>query len=93
MCLRGFATGGSVGEATPRHPEKTLSFHVYVPDRSAAADAAELMTRFGDYAASEAAARADRSRDLGNLLHFCRWRAIERLIVLLAAGRGMHTIH
>jgi hypothetical protein len=70
-----------------------LSLHVYLPDRSAAADAAELMCRFGDDAANEAAARADRSRDLGNLVHFCRWRQIERLIVVLAAGRGTHTIH
>ena len=51
------------------------------------------MTRFGEYAASEAAVRADRSRDLGNVVHFCRWRAIERLILLLAAGRGTDTIH
>jgi hypothetical protein len=70
-----------------------LSSHVYLPDRSAAVDAAELMTRFGEYAASEAAVRADRSRDLGNVVHFCRWRAIERLILLLAAGRGTDTIH
>jgi hypothetical protein len=67
--------------------------HIYLPDRSAAADAAELMTRFGDYAASEAAARADRSRELGNVIHFCRWRQIERLILLLEEGGGAQTIH
>ena len=66
---------------------------VYLPDRSAAADAAELMTRFGDYAASEAAARADRSRELGNVIHFCRWRQIERLILLLEEGGRAQTIH
>ena len=70
-----------------------MSFHIYLPDRSAASDAADLMTRFGDYAASEAAARADRSRELGNVIHFCRWRQIERMILLLSAGRGVHTIH
>ena len=70
-----------------------MQFHVHLPDRSAATDAAELMARFGEYAASEAAARADRSRELGNVLHFCRWRQIERLILLLAAGRLAHTIH
>ena len=70
-----------------------MSFPVYLPDSSAAVEAAELMTRLGEYAASEAAARADRSRELGNILHFCRWRQIERLILLLAAGRGVHTIH
>ena len=66
---------------------------VYLPDRSAATDAAELMARFGDYAASEAAARADRSRELGNVIHFCRWRQIERLILLLAEGGRAHSIH
>ena len=70
-----------------------MSFHVHLPDPSAAADAAELITRFGDFAASEAALRADRSRELGNLVDFCRWRQIERLIQLLAAGRALHTIH
>jgi hypothetical protein len=63
------------------------------PDSAAAADAADLMAQFGEYAADEAAARADASRDAGNFIHFCRWRQIERLIVVLAAGRGIHTIH
>lgn len=68
--------------------------HVHLPDRAAAADAAELIARFGAYAASEAAARAERSRDLGNLVHFCRWRQIERMILLLAAPAATAgTIH
>ena len=66
---------------------------VYLPDRSAATDAADLMTHYGDYAASEAAARADRSRELGNVIHFCRWRQIERLILLLEEGGRAQTIH
>lgn len=70
-----------------------MQLQVYLPDRSAAADAADLMARFGDYAASEAAARADRSRELGNIIHFCRWRQIERLILVLAAGGHAHTLH
>jgi hypothetical protein len=68
-----------------------LYAHVHLPDRAAAADAAELIARFGIHAASEAAARADRSRELGNVIHFCRWRQIERMIQLL--GSGGHTIH
>ena len=67
--------------------------HVYLPDRTAAADAAELIARFGAFAASEAAARADRSRELGNIVHFCRWRQIERMILLLAADGAGSTIH
>ena len=70
-----------------------MQLHVHLPDRTAAADAADLMTRFGEYAASEAALRADRSRELGNIVHFCRWRQIERLILLLGAGTDLHTVH
>ena len=66
---------------------------LYLHDRREVTDAAELIRTFGEDAGYEAAARADRSRDLGNHLHFCRWRQIERLILLLAAGRGAHTIH
>jgi len=65
----------------------------YVADRSMLAEASDLLTRFGDDAGFEAAARADRSRDLGNVLHFCRWRQIERLIVLLASDEADGTIH
>ena len=86
---------GRVGRA---HNEKTQeeSVHdpVYLPDAAAAADAAELIARFGDYAAGEAAARAHRSRGLGNVIHFCRWRQIERMIVLLSSTeRADATVH
>lgn len=67
--------------------------HVHLPDRSAASEAAELISRFGIHAASEAAARADKSRDVGNVVQFCRWRQIERMVVLLASGRGASTLH
>ena len=70
-----------------------MESYVHLPDRAAATDAADLITRYGDFAAIEAAARADRSRELGNVVHFCRWRQIERMILLLSAGRGAHTIH
>jgi hypothetical protein len=67
---------------------------LHLPDASAAADAAELIARFGVYAASEASARADRSRDLGNVVHFCRWRQIARMIELLSSSdRADATIH
>lgn len=67
---------------------------VYLSDASAAADAADLIDRFGAFAASEAAARAGRSRDLGNVVHFCRWREIERMIELLSSlDRADATVH
>jgi len=62
-----------------------LQHQIYLPDAAAAADAAELIARFGDHAALEAAARANRSRGLGNVIHFCRWRQIERMILLLTS--------
>lgn len=65
----------------------------YLRDRDDVADAAELIRRFGETAALEAAARADRSRDIGNHIHFCRWRQIERLIDLLAADVPVSTVH
>ena len=67
---------------------------VHLPDAAAATDAAELIARFGVYAASEAAARADRSRDLGNVVHFCRWRQIARMIEMLSSSeRADATLH
>jgi len=65
----------------------------YIADAREAADAADLIAAFGTAAATEAAARADRSRDLGNHIHFCRWRQIERLIVILAADQATGTVH
>ena len=67
--------------------------HVYLADRSSVDAAQELISAFGDDAGFEAANRADKSRDLGNHLHFCRWRQIERLIVLMSVGRAVGTVH
>jgi hypothetical protein len=65
----------------------------YLSDRYSVESATDLMTRFGDAAGFEAAAHADRSRDLGNVVNFCRWRQIERLIILLSAGSAVGTLH
>ena len=70
-----------------------MPYMPFVTDRASASQAAELIRRFGEAAGSEAAARADRSRDLGNHIHFCRWRQIERLIVLLSVGHAAGTVH
>ncbi|CAN5249741.1 hypothetical protein BH10PSE12_BH10PSE12_04720 [soil metagenome] len=56
-------------------------------------DAADLIARFGDNAGYEAAALADRSRDVGNHVRFCHWRQIERMIVVLAIQQAIGTIH
>lgn len=65
----------------------------YLSGRKSYDDATELMTIFGADAGYEAAARADRSLDLGNHIHFCHWRQIERLIILLADDQPVGTIH
>ncbi|MBS0480022.1 MAG: hypothetical protein JSR79_12080 [Proteobacteria bacterium] len=67
--------------------------HLYLADRSSVTAAQELIATFGDEAGIEAAARADRSRGLGNHRHFCRWRQIERLIVVMSVGRAVGTVH
>jgi hypothetical protein len=65
----------------------------YLAGRKSFEDAAELIAIFGDNAGYEAAARADRSRDLGNHIHFCHWRQIERLIVILCHDQALGTVH
>lgn len=67
--------------------------HVHIPDTAAAHDAADLIDRFGEFAADEAAARASRSRDLGNVIHYCRWRQIQRLIEMMHTGGSESTVH
>lgn len=67
--------------------------HVHLPDRAAAADAADLIAQFGRHAAGEAAARASKSRNLGNVVHYCRWRQIERMILLMTDDSVRRTLH
>jgi len=65
----------------------------FIHGRGAIDDAAELIARFGDDAGFEAAARAERSRDDGNVARFCHWRQIERVIATLASDEVRGTIH
>lgn len=67
--------------------------HLYLPDAAAAAEATQLIEQFGGYAAEEAAARASRSRDVGNVIHYCRWRQIQRLIEVLGDEPTDCTVH
>ena len=66
---------------------------VFISGRPALADAAELIDRFGDDAGLEAAVRAERSRDAGNVIRFCHWRQIERVIVTLSTEEVRGSIH
>ena len=65
----------------------------FIHGRLALADASELMHRFGDDAGFEAAARAERSRDEGNVARFCHWRQIERVIATLSCEEVRGSIH
>jgi len=66
---------------------------LYLADTAAITDADNLIATFGTSAGIEAAARASRSRDIGNYIHFCRWRQVERLIELLEQRKAVGTVH
>lgn len=66
---------------------------LYLSDPSEVTAALALVREHGDDAGFAASARADHYRDLGNYLNFCRWRQIERLIVLMATEQAVGTIH
>ncbi len=65
----------------------------FITSRAALADAATLLETYGDDAGFEAAARAEASRERGNVLRFCHWRQIERVIVTLSDREVRGTIH
>lgn len=65
----------------------------FITGRPALEAAAELLERFGDDAGFEAAARAERSRENDNLIGFCHWRQIERVIATLGSDEVRGTVH
>ena len=65
----------------------------FIAGRLALSDASELIDRFGDDAGLEAAVRAERSRDAGNVIRFCHWRQIERVIATLSSEEVRGTVH
>ena len=67
--------------------------NLYIASRAALADASALIDAFGDEAGFEAAIRAEQSRDAGNVVRFCHWRQIERVIARLASDKVQGTIH
>jgi hypothetical protein len=65
----------------------------FIHGRLALADASDLMERYGDDAGFQAAARAERSRDDGNVARFCHWRQIERVIATLSCDEVRGSVH
>ena len=70
-------------------PMQLLAIH----DRGSLEDASSLIAKFGDDAVVEAATIADRYRDSGNLNLFCRWRQVERAIMLLQLEDIVGEVH
>ncbi len=65
----------------------------FISGRAAIDDAAQLIESFGDAAGCEAASRAEVSRDAGNVVRFCHWRQIERVIATLSSDEVRGTVH
>ena len=65
----------------------------FIHGRNALNDASDLLERYGDDAGFEAAMRAERSRDDGNIARFCHWRQIERVIATLGSDEVSGTVH
>jgi hypothetical protein len=82
-----------VGTRESRCPYKGRMAPLFIHGRVALADASELIEHFGDNAGFEAAARAELSRDLGNVARFCHWRQIERVIATLSSDEIVGTVH
>ena len=66
---------------------------IHLADRAVFHEATGLIERLGDFAGSEAALQASRSRDLGNVVHYCRWRQVERMIVMLCDDAVTGAVH
>ena len=65
----------------------------FVIDREAYDGAEQLIECWGEAALAEAAARAERSRDLGNHIHYTRWCRVGRVILLLGDPEAGGTLH
>jgi len=66
---------------------------LFIAGRSSLADAEQLMRDFGQEAQLQAAVRAEQSREAENILKFCHWRQVERLIDALASDEPQGTVH
>jgi hypothetical protein len=65
----------------------------HLDDAEQVVEATDLIMLFGAHAPVEAAIRAGHMRDIGNVVHFCRWRQTARLIALLTREEAVGTVH
>jgi hypothetical protein len=66
---------------------------ISINGRAALSDASELIDHYGEHARSEAGSRAARSRSDGNVVRFCHWRHVERVIATLSSTEVLGSIH
>lgn len=66
---------------------------LFIAGRDSLFDAQDLIREFGGEAALQAAVRAEKSRGAENIVKFCHWRQVERLIDALEAEAPQGTIH
>ncbi|MCJ8191875.1 hypothetical protein [Sphingomicrobium aestuariivivum] len=66
---------------------------LFIADRDMFADATLLLDHFGPRAGEEARARANAARASDNVLRFCHWRQIERLVGHLETREVEGTVH
>jgi hypothetical protein len=66
---------------------------LFIAGRDSLSDAQDLIRDFGGEAALQAAVLAEKSRGAENILKFCHWRQVERLIDALAAEVSPGTVH
>jgi hypothetical protein len=88
-----FATGWTLGRLHSTSRGVFLRHNVHTAGRGTFAEAADLLKHFGDHAVSEARRRAGQSRNLGNVVHFCRWREVERMIFTLDQTAAVGLVH
>ena len=67
--------------------------YLFIAGRNSLAEAQELIREFGQEAALQAAVRAEKSREAENILKFCHWRQVERLIDALDTNEPQGTVH
>lgn len=65
----------------------------YISGRNTYDEACLLMAKYGQEAGLEASERAELARAQGNHINFCRYRQIERLLVILNLDIAIGTIH
>jgi hypothetical protein len=66
---------------------------LFIAGRDSLFDAQDLMRDFGGEAPLQAAVRAEQCRSADNILKFCHWRQVERLIDALASDEPQGTVH